>query len=66
MVERVDDDILISDRRDKNRRATGTYHLLIIFVSQCGVTVTIISSNANHRLAIGFREGGIDFTQMRV
>ena len=50
MLERIDDNICISNRRNDNRSSARSYHLFIISVTKRSIYALVVGSNTNYRL----------------
>ena len=50
MLERIDDNICIGNRRNDNRSSARSYHLFIISVTKRSIYALVVGSNTNYRL----------------
>ena len=64
-VERIDEHILVVDRRNDDRGSPGGHHTLVVAVAQGGIALYEVGRDADDRLAAGLGISIINVRQMR-
>ena len=66
MLQGIDDDLSIGNRRNNDRRTASRYYLLIITVAKRSIDTFIIGSKANYRLMLRFGKSRVCILEMRL
>ena len=66
MLQGIDDDLSIGNRRNNDWRTASRYYLLIITVAKRSIDTFIIGSKANYRLMLRFGKSRVCILEMRL
>ena len=66
MLQGIDDDLSIGNRRNNDRRTASRYYLLIITITKRSIDTFVIGSKSNYRLMLRFGKSRVCILEMRL